>query len=278
VTLDNQGRLYIGDSGNNRIVEFDSPLTSTTAQHVFGQADLVSNGRNRGGSPSDASLFNPEGISFDRDQNLLAADSSNNRVLVYFTPFVKKAGVPGSGDFIADLVFGQGGSFSSNTAGGGVAGLSQPVDVAGDSFGRYQILDPANNRVIEYDNPPAEQKTGGDFVYGQGNTGKNFNANLCGNTATMASNDFTCFGRQGGLGLSSVGTCCSLFVADRADHRILEYQALAPPNPNAAGVAGQGDFTHNLPNLVDGKGFDMPAAVAIDASAAQSPLCRRHRQ
>lgn len=229
--------------------------------------------------PTQSTLSSPGALAVDAKGNLYIVDAGNSRVLVYFTPFVKKAGVRGSGDFIADLVFGQNGSFTSNAAGGGQAGLSRPVDVAGDSFGRYQILDPGNNRVIEYDNPPAEEKTGGDFVYGQGNTGKNFNASLCGNTATMASNDFMCFGRQGGLGQSSTGTCCSLFVADRADHRVLEFQALTPPNPNAAAAAGQGDTTRNLPNLVDGKGFDMPAAVAIDTSATPNHLVRsRHTQ
>jgi len=35
----------------------------------------------------------------------------------------------------------------------------------------------------------------------------------------------------------------------------------------ADGVLGQLDFTHNVPNLVDGKGLNLPEAVAIDSSA-----------
>ena len=32
-------------------------------------------------------------------------------------------------------------------------------------------------------------------------------------------------------------------------------------------VLGQLGFTHNVPNLVDGKGLNLPQAVAIDSSA-----------
>src|SRR5258708_30185812 len=61
VALDAQGNLYVADSFNIRVLEYDTPLTTdTTADHVFGQ----------GGSftttailpVTAASLFGPAGV------------------------------------------------------------------------------------------------------------------------------------------------------------------------------------------------------------------------
>ena len=74
--------------------------------------------------------------------------TSNNRVLEYDTPLTT--------DTVADRVFGQGGSFTSNTCNlGGISAssLCNPYGVAVDAAGRLYVADASNSRVLEYDNP-----------------------------------------------------------------------------------------------------------------------------
>jgi hypothetical protein len=69
VGVDGHGNLYIADTGNNRVLEYNAPFVACgslpcvagPAQHVFGQGDnLTSNQCNFGGStPSARSLCQP---------------------------------------------------------------------------------------------------------------------------------------------------------------------------------------------------------------------------
>src|SRR5262249_13254245 len=75
--------------------------------------------------------------------NLYVADQLNNRVLFY-----------PAGSTIATRVWGQGGSFTSNTANlGGISAdsLSQPRRVAPDDNGDLYVVDEANNRALKYE-------------------------------------------------------------------------------------------------------------------------------
>src|SRR5260370_8124031 len=54
-------------------------------------------------------------MAVDQKGNLYVADSGNNRVLVYNTPFDASSGEPGAGDASADFVYGQGGGFPTRT-------------------------------------------------------------------------------------------------------------------------------------------------------------------
>jgi len=86
VSVDDQGNVYIVDSGNNRVLEYYHG--DTIADAVFGQpyGDFVSNLPNLGGiMPSEGTLSQPEGIAVDLSNggNLFVADSGNNRVLFY---------------------------------------------------------------------------------------------------------------------------------------------------------------------------------------------------
>ena len=59
--MDGVGNLYVADSDNNRVLEYDTPLTNATADMVFGQGGSFTSGRrcNNGGA-SDNSLCDPE--------------------------------------------------------------------------------------------------------------------------------------------------------------------------------------------------------------------------
>jgi len=93
--VDPAGNLYVADAGNNRVLEYDSPQTNPVANQVFGQSNSFNSasGCNAGGI-SAASLCLNSNISFgigppnrglatDSVGNLYAADTANNRVLVF---------------------------------------------------------------------------------------------------------------------------------------------------------------------------------------------------
>ncbi|HEY2107917.1 MAG TPA: NHL repeat-containing protein, partial [Candidatus Binataceae bacterium] len=97
VAVDALGNLYIEDTLNNRVLEYNTPLSltsgergagDTTADMVFGQGDnFVSSGANLGGTtPSADTLWNPILAALDSAGNLYVADYSNNLVVRYNQP------------------------------------------------------------------------------------------------------------------------------------------------------------------------------------------------
>src|ERR1700733_2256892 len=145
VALDGSGDLYVADSGNQRVLKYNTPLTTdTTADTVFGQdGDFTSNNCNfdtGGGNSTAHDLCNPTAVALDASGNLYVADTINERVLEYNTPFGTTPA--------ANKVFGQGGSFSTNDCDGdtmdiGSSGddLCDPIGVAVDGSGHLYIAD-----------------------------------------------------------------------------------------------------------------------------------------
>jgi len=219
------GNLYVTDDGNNRVLEYNKPLTTdTTADLVFGQSlfstAICSDGKNADPPPSATGLCHPEGVAYDFSSgNLYVADRDNNRVLEYNTPLLVTA-TPGSGDTTADLVFGQGGSFTSNTQNNGgtsASSLFAPVGVALDINGNLYVDDDGNNRVLEY-NAPLTTNTA-DLVFGQSGS---FSSSACNNGGINASSLCDPLG----VALDARG---DLYVADANNNRVLKYnQPLGP--------------------------------------------------
>ena len=153
LAFDGSGNLYVADGGNNRVLFY--PAGSTTATRVYGQnGSFTSNAVNNGGVSANR-LSTPQGVVLDSSGNLYVADEANNRVLFY-----------PSGSTTATRVYGQGGSFTSNTpdAGGVTASsLYQPYGLAVDSGGNLYVSDYQNNRVLYY---PSGSTTATQ-VYGQ---------------------------------------------------------------------------------------------------------------
>ncbi len=80
---------------------------------------------------SAANLCFPRGVAVDSNGDLYVADTSNNRVLEYNTPFISGT--------IADRVFGQDGSFIANACNRHLIAadsLCGPVRVALDASGQ----------------------------------------------------------------------------------------------------------------------------------------------
>src|SRR5207245_2601652 len=82
VALDAQGRLYVADTQNNRVLRID--LASGLVTSVAGDGKVGDGGD--GGDARVASLNRPFGIAFDGAGNLYIADTLNNLVRKVVTP------------------------------------------------------------------------------------------------------------------------------------------------------------------------------------------------
>jgi hypothetical protein len=215
------GKLLVSDSGNNRVLIWNSvPTTSgVPADLVLGQPSMTDCAANDpfGAATTTravtaSTMFYPSGIWSDGTR-IVVSDSSNNRVLIW-TAFPTTNGHP------ADLVLGQT-SFTSSVADDPVnvstpAGLSHPYLLDSDGTQLF-VADTDNNRVLLWHTFPSASGAMADDLLGQWSF-----------TATAANDD-----NQDGIpdanpsartldhpsGVKLIGT--QLFVADRGNSRYL---------------------------------------------------------
>lgn len=251
VAADSSGNLYVADTGNNRVLEYNGPITTNAAAaRVFGQPDFSSNGINTGGV-SNISLNIPLGVAVDSSGNLYVADNGNNRVLGYNTPLT---------DTVADIVIGKA-NFITTACGTTNTTLCSPSSVAFDASGNLYVADTSNNRVLEY-NAPLATNMAASTVFGQG--ASIFTTNTCNKTALNAS--ALCL--PGGVALDSSG---NLYVADTSNSRVLQY--VTPLADIVADIVlGQLAFTTNGTNFVDAAGLNAPKAMAVYRSVSPNRL------
>jgi len=234
-------RLYVADSGNNRVLgwkDLTAISNDSPADLVIGQPNFVSSVCNNGGV-SAASLCGGDGMAVDGSGNLYVGDVSNHRVLEYNNPFAACASFPCVGGS-ANLVFGQGGSFTSNSCNNGgvtAATMCEPGGLATDSYGNLYVSDPNNNRVLEFSTPLTNGTTAA-MVFGQGGS---FTSTTCNNGGLSASS--LC--APAALAVDASG---DLFVSDVQNYRVLEYETPLTTASAAAQVFGQPDFVSNTCN------------------------------
>ena len=169
VAVDADGNVYVSDSGNGRLLEYDNPLSMTpgtpgvpgsagdvTADRAFDAGGSFT--QNNCGTTADQ-LCTPEQLSVDSQNNLYAVDY--NRVLEYLNPTAAGGGTPGTpgspGDTTADVVYGQQGDFTAGACNGNdisnivdATTLCQPVGVTVDPSGDVYIADTENHRVLAF--------------------------------------------------------------------------------------------------------------------------------
>jgi sugar lactone lactonase YvrE len=163
-------RVYVADTSNNRVLGYSSItalVNGGPAVMVIGQTDLFSSG---GGFQASATNLNgPKAVAVDKLGNVYVADTGNNRVLEYNTPFAsgKTAGLA------ANMVFGQGLNFTSNQCnfsfsapGPNQESMCAPSGVAIDSNGNLFVGDTNNNRVLAF-KAPFNAATDANVVFGQ---------------------------------------------------------------------------------------------------------------
>ncbi len=277
LAVDASGNLYVADSNNNRITEYDDPFTALTtdgqnagfiAQRVFGQSDFTSatcNQSNGGfGTTTAATLCGPRAVAIDNDQRLYVADSGNSRVLGYDRPLEQP---------VANIVIGQLDFLSYQCNMGGAPSASSlclPAGVAADGSGNLYVGDQNNNRVLGYDAPRSSGQPA-RLVFGQSDLTSNL-ASGCATSTASASG--LCF--PAGVALDSGD---NLYVADRGNSRVLEYLSPLAPGSGSPGTSGsesdttadlvfgqQGNFSTTGRNEggLSAESLAAPAGVAVD--------------
>lgn len=216
LALDSADNLYVADTFNHRVLFYETPLSSgnTIPDGLFGQPDMNSTDPNAGGDISADTLHYPSGVTLDDADNLFVADSNNHRVLVYLAS---------SGDASANVVFGQGGDFTTGEANnGGISAesLNYPYGLLVDGDGNLYVADADNNRVVGYANPLATDQVA-DMVIGQsGSFGSGrFNQGYTTEGNNSDRNRET-LREPTAVGLNANG---DLFVADNGNHRVLGF-------------------------------------------------------
>ena len=86
LAFDSLGNLWVGDYGNNRVLEFKPPFsTGMPASLVIGQNDFPTAlpGGSGGVAGGPDELLRPGGVAFDHSGNLWIVDTGNNRILEF---------------------------------------------------------------------------------------------------------------------------------------------------------------------------------------------------
>ncbi|MGE0218477.1 hypothetical protein [Mycolicibacterium sp.] len=201
------GRFWVADTGNRRVLGWHGgiPDPGRAADIVLGQPDPAARDENRGGAAGPASFRWPHAITGTPDL-LLVADAGDHRVLG-FSPHPHA-------DEPANSVLGQQDFFSSQEWPYGPHTGDRfrfPYAAALDG-GRLAVADTANNRVLLWDELPAEPVGGrpADHVLAQPDFGSNGE-----NRWALVGRDTLCWP----YGLSLHGDL--LAVADSGNNRVM---------------------------------------------------------
>lgn len=251
IHVDQQGRLWVADRSNNRVLMFQGAATLSNgapADLVIGQADFVSNSS----GTTAAKLNNPFGVFVDANDNLWIGDSSNHRVLKY--PSASSLPVFSAA---ATVALGQP-NLTTVTSGTSDVKFSFPEGLAMSDDGTLWIAEFDNHRVVRFDNAASlSSGAAASGVLGQ----PDFFTSSVGLSASKMES-------ATGLALDTNGT---LYVLVSTSQRVLIFKnAVDKPNGAAAdGVIGQSDFTTDTA-AVSARQFsnDPGHGIDIDASGA----------
>ncbi|MEM1096043.1 MAG: T9SS type A sorting domain-containing protein [Bacteroidota bacterium] len=247
VCLDlSNGKMYIADEDDHRVLRFAYPLTSDqqAAEAVLGQADFTSSST----GTTAATMNNPSGCAVGSGGVLFVSDQRNNRILRFDSAHTKASGAD------ADGVLGQA-DFTSGNDGTNASRLDEPEGLALDGDGRLYVADRVNNRVLRFDN--AASKADGadaDGVLGQAD----FTSSSGGVTASRIESPYD-------VAVDSDGR---LYVAESFNSRVLRFDDAASKadGADADGVLGQADFTSRVASSTSASSMTLPYGVAVDAS------------
>jgi phosphatidylserine/phosphatidylglycerophosphate/cardiolipin synthase-like enzyme len=191
-------RVAVADSANHRVLIWNSFPTASgqAADIVLGQANFTTGAAAAAGA---SSLRDPRGVFFDGTR-FYVADSGNHRVLAWNV-------WPSANGQAADLVLGQA-AMNGSAAATIAAGLRSPRDVTVSGNALF-VSDGGNHRVLVWSPMPAASGSAATFVLGQTNF------------TTAATPGPTARSLREPQGLAVAGN--QLFVADRAQHRVLVF-------------------------------------------------------
>jgi hypothetical protein len=217
------GRIFVADTANNRVLVYNLPVTNgQAASVVLGQSDFSGATLNRGGTRGANTLFKPSAVAVF-GQRLYVSDFGNARVLVWNNDLSLSNGQA------ADLVLGQA-DFSSTGASQGAASLLQPAGIYSD--GVQLFIANGADRVSIFNTLPVINGAPADEVLGQ----PDFASNLATTSATSTG------GPQG-----MVGDGTHLFVAISGESRVMAFGCsgglTASPPPTRSPTPAPPTFT-----------------------------------
>lgn len=242
VSVENaSGDVYISDTGNNRVLVFNSVnMSDPVAKYVLGASDMTTT--NAGGVVSASTMLSPQGVAFSgsgASLKVFVADSDFNRVLRFDQ-------ITASGQS-ATRVLGQS-DFISSAPSLSQSGLTSPSSVAVNSIGAVFVGDSGNNRVIGWTASIASNGQNADIVLGQTwfySSGEGTQANS--------------LNRPQGVVFDASGR---LLVTDTGNNRMLIWNTpTASSGQSASLVLGQNNFTTNTKATSPTK-MSSPVAVA----------------
>lgn len=241
-------KLYLADSGNNRILIWNSwpTVNNQAADVVLGQTLMTTNTANNGGV-SATSLSSPFGLSSDGTR-FLVSEWGNNRVLMWNS-------LPAVNATPADVVVGQPNMASNTNNNGGVSASSMWQPYQARIFdGKLFVADKSNSRLLIFNSIPTTHGAAADVVVGQSN---------------MTSN--LLHQGTGEIGDSTLSSPMDMFVDSGKLHiledisnRILVFDSVPMANDSkAVSTMGSSTLTTYVP--ADPKGFGWPNAMVTTA-------------
>ncbi len=238
LSFDARGDLWVGDSHNNRVLEFVPPIfAGASAALVLGQPTAT----DRTPATSAVGMSGPADAVVGPGGALFVAEIGNARVTGFAPPF--------SSGMAADLVLGQA-NLSVATTAPTAANLGEVGASAVDARGDLWVLDTSDNRVVEFA-PPFSPGSAALVAIGQ----PTLNDSLSGSGAGQLDH-------PQGLAFGPNG---SLWVADTYNDRILEFLPPFSTGMVASVAIGQPNRTGSAPGL-SARALDHPTGIAVDAA------------
>lgn len=258
LSIDKDGNLWVADSGYNRVVRFNAPLTNgASAQIVLGQDNFIQANY----EVNQNSTRKPYAVAVDTTTEIVwVCDTNSHRILKFHGTL--------SNGMNATLFIGQATPNAGNANGNATLGqvkansLNLPSDIVVDVSSNIWVADSGNHRILRFDAPSsggaaelADLVIGAtNFVLGNPNLGQGTNGCTADSLYTP-------------LGLYIDTQENSLWVADSMNNRVLGYDLTNATNSiSAAAVFGQKDYTSRLGG-VGAEKFDYCSDLAFDKSA-----------
>lgn len=247
IHVDDAGRLWVADDLNNRVLRFDgasSKASGVNADAVLGQSDFISNGN----AITQSGMDNPAGVVTDAAGNLYVAETSNNRILIFYNAAAKGNGAN------ADRVLGQA-NFVTNTSAVSSTKFSGPWGVAVDKSGRLWVGDNGNNRILRFDNAATlGNGAAASAVLGQANFVTSVAQPV--SATSLSSPYYVAAGADG-----------TVWVGDYSYERVLGYKnAAGKANGGSADVVlGQANFVTEGAGAASATSIGKANAVAVDS-------------
>jgi sugar lactone lactonase YvrE len=234
VAVDKAGNVWVSDTGNNRILNYATPVTNgIDAILVLGQSDFVSGTS----TASQSGLDEPHGITIDDSGNVFVVDKDNCRVLKYSTPSTNGQN--------ASIVVGQTDFKNKWMFGGDFTFFAIPVGITIDQSGALWVTDCYTAHTLKFTEPYSigqlSSLTLGSYSPSPG-----------------ASNSLT----PQGVATDSED---HLYVADSGYNRILMYDSPTADKALATGVIGQTGFSQ-VSSTTSASGFRNPYGITFDSA------------